>query len=338
MLVDQVGTDAAAWLADEDIFEALGRLHPELRLISASDVELATRSDDCAVDAFYLPEALGGPCVVYRADVNRQRLRFTLLHELGHHLLETVAAELHDSIDQCAGPKGDCQAVEESVCQAFAGRVLIPDDLAASVLDGDQLRPRHVVEMYERSEASWMAVAVRLAEVEPTCSAIILMTERGRVRFVAPSRSAFSTWRTWRAGSAVQPNGPLATAFDRNAHSQAEIYRWGVGYPHAGFCDTLLTDEGLVIAVIGDKRSDGQFALLDEVAPSYVDRERWCAHCNEERTEGWCDLCSDRHCHQCGRCGCAPPPISNPRCNSCGLHEPHRAGATMCVTCEANYP
>lgn len=335
-LVGFLDDDIAGWLATEDVFDTLALAYPKLRLAPAT-TGIATRSDECAVDGFYLPESFGGPCVIYRPDVNDERTRFTLLHELGHHLLETDAAELHDAIDESAGARGDCQAVEEAVCQSFAGQLLVPDELISEVLDGDRLKPRHVVELHDRSAASWMAVAVRLAETVDSCCAVVFLTARGRIRFAAPSRSAFGTWRTWRTGSAVQPNGPLATAFQRNAHSQPEVYRWDLGYPASGFCDTLLVDGRLVVAVISDKRSDGVFQLLDEPELAYLSRERWCEHCDEERTDGWCDTCSDRFCPACRRCGCAPPARSNPRCDRCGLQEPHRPGARMCVSCETDY-
>lgn len=335
-LVGFLDEDVAGWLGDEDVFETLALAYPDLRLAPAA-AGLATRSDDCAVDGFYLPESYGGPCVVYRPDVNVERTRFTLLHELGHHLLETSAAELHDAIDECAGARGDCQAAEEAVCQSFAGQLLVPDDLISAVLDGDHLKPRHVVELRQRCEASWMAVAVRLAETVTPCCAVVFLTAPGRIRFAAPSRSAFGAWSTWRSGSVVQPNGPLSTAFQRNAHSQAEVYRWDLGYPASGFCDTLLVDDRLVVAVISDKRSDGVFELLDQLEPAYLSCERWCEHCSEERTEGWCDTCSDRFCPRCWRCGCAAPPISNPTCERCGMQEPHRPGAEMCRTCELDF-
>jgi hypothetical protein len=169
-----------------------------------------------------------------------------------------------------------------------------------------------------------MAVAVRLAEEVPDCAAIVLMTEPGRVRLAAPSRTAFARWSTWRSGSEVQPAGPLAKAFTRNARCEREVYRWNMGYAVGGFCDSLRVSDGLVVAVISDKRSDGEFEIGPVIEPSYRAREDWCEYCNEERSVGWCDDCRSRRCRACDRCGCSPAPIVHPTCAKC--HTSSRTG------------
>lgn len=336
-LLDALGDVASLQLADHDEFECFETLYPEIRLVEVGESGPAVRNDDCAVDAFYVSSDHGGPSIVFRADVDGRRRRFTLMHELGHHLLDTSAAELHDAIDQCAGRSGDCQAIEEAVCQAFAGRLLVPDARIEEVLQGAPLKPRHVAELYELSGASWMAVSVRLAEASRQRCAVVLMTQKDRIRFAATSPSAFGSWGTWRPGSEVNPRGPLSASFMRNARAEPETYRWGLGYASAGFCDTLRVDDRLTVAVIADKPSDGSFGILEAPEPAYKDREHWCEHCAELRSVGWCGDCRSRRCPECDRCGCAAPPATNLACAVCGTQQPRRKGAAMCFSCEADF-
>ena len=91
--------------------------------------------------------------------------RFTILHELGHHLVVTAAAALLDDIDTvgAASGSGAIQA-EEAVCHRFAGNLLVPDELLSETIGNDRVTPDHVVAIHERGAASWEACAVRVAE------------------------------------------------------------------------------------------------------------------------------------------------------------------------------
>ena len=98
------------------------------------------------------------PWIFYADDVHEDRVRFTILHELGHHLLVTVAAELLDDIDMLGGSADGAIQTEEAVCHRFAGNLLVPDELLAETIGSDRVKPEHVVAIHERGGASWEAV------------------------------------------------------------------------------------------------------------------------------------------------------------------------------------
>lgn len=291
------------------------------------------RIDNCSTDGIYETSMTDTPTILYADDVAPARARFTLLHELGHHLLATQFTGLLDSIDDLAGDRTSPAQVEERVCHEFASRVLVPDQLISAVVSSTGLHPRDLLELYSQCSASWEALAVRLAAASTTKVAIVLMREPGCVGFSAASGHLDSPW--WPRGSQVQPGGPLNRALTLDQRARSEIYRYGLAYSARLFCDSVKVDNGLSVAVLSGTPSDGHFEILEDPAPLWVAREVFCEQCNEERTEGWCDTCRGRHCPECGRCACSKP-AANPVCPGCGLMSPKRVGATYCRTCEAD--
>ena len=287
----------------------------------------------CSTDGFYDCGTGSVPTILFAEDVAPSRARFTLLHELGHHLLVTQLSHLLDDIDQLAGASTDPQHIEEKVCHQFAGRVLIADDLLAAVVQGARLRPTHIAELHDQSSASWEAVAVRAAASCPYKAAVVVLRERGAVGFCAASSRLQAAW--WPRGSMVASGGPLDRALVSDQTARNEIYRAGLGFAEAMYCDSVRIHDGLAVAVLTDKPSDGRFDIPEEPEPSWKEREDFCERCNEERTQGWCDSCRGRFCPQCERCACAPI-ATHPTCGGCGLNAPRRTGATYCLSCEAD--
>lgn len=82
---------------------------------------------DCSVDGYY--ESFidpASPRILYSDDVVAERARFTIIHELGHHIFNTVGAVLLDDLDRMGGSAAEAQRAEESACHQFAGQVLVP--------------------------------------------------------------------------------------------------------------------------------------------------------------------------------------------------------------------
>lgn len=290
----------------------------------------------CNTDGYYDSDIdPAQPWIVYAADVHEARVRFTILHELGHHLLVTVAAQLLDDIDVVgAATRVGASQTEEAVCHRFAGRLLVPDELLAEAIGNDRIVPEHVVAVHERSSASWEAVAVRVAEAMTTPGAVVLMRDAEEVAFCAGSSRLNSAW--WPRGSHIDPNGPLARGLRLRQRAEPEQYRYGLGYARAMFCDTLPVHDGLAVGVLSEKPSDGSLSIIEEPEPAWRERIEFCEwHPGVERDVGWCDRCKGRRCPECGRCGCSHP-VQNPLCPECGLRKPFRSDATMCRDCEVD--
>jgi hypothetical protein len=292
-------------------------------------------SGQCATDGSYDSEIdPSRPWIIYADDVHETRVRFTILHELGHHLLVTTAAALLDDIDAMGGGGDGTIHAEEAVCHRFAGHLLVPDELLGEVIGCARVKPEHVVTVHEKAEASWEAVAVRVSEVMASAGAVVLLRDGESVAFCASSSRLGSAW--WPRDSRLDPNGPLARGLQLGQTAQREHYRFGLGYARAMFCDTLPVHDGLAIGVLSDKPSDGSLSVIAEAEPAWKERTLFCEWCpGVERDRGWCYRCGGPYCPECDRCGCSHP-VKNPLCPECGLQKPFRAGATMCRDCEAD--
>ncbi|MDF1595742.1 MAG: ImmA/IrrE family metallo-endopeptidase [Acidimicrobiia bacterium] len=290
-------------------------------------------NDECSCDGYY--ETLLNPAkpwILYDSRVSAERRSFTLLHELGHHLIASRVPELLDVIDEIAGPRGDPAAVEEVLCHRLAGKLLTPDTLLDEVVGSDAPRPGHLLELKEKGHASWEAAAVRLADRISGPGAVVLLREPGLVSFAATSTGARFGWPR---NSRLRPGGALSRAFSVDARTKEDRYRWGLPYEEELFCDTVKVHDELVVAVMSRHRSTRGLSFLEEVEPVWKRRLELCIACNGERIVGWCDKCKGRFCRDCGRCGCYRPAATNRHCEGCGLIKPFRPGSGLCRDCES---
>lgn len=249
----------AAILADP--VSAIPKLFDPVQLREV-DLGEAIVSDRCSCDGFYDSEiTLGTPWILFRHDVVHERLLFTLLHELGHHVVRHVEPSLLDVVDELAGPSGDVEETEEELCHAFASEILIPAALVQLVVSDGPPRPRDVIRLKESSSASWEAVAVRVARLISGRGAVVLVRASGSVGFSAPSPSLRAPWPR---GSAVRPGGPLAAALRAASTDQTEVFRWNLEGSVTFSCDTEPVDSHLAVAVLYEERPSGE-ALLARI-------------------------------------------------------------------------
>jgi len=330
-LLGHLGDDVRADLATEDPATAIDLYFGPIGFQPLPGARVAR--GQCATDGYYDSEIdPSQPWIIYADDVHETRVRFTILHELGHHLLVTVAATLLDDIDAVGAGGSGAIHTEEAICHRFAGKLLVPDELLVDTIGSDRVKPKHVVAVHEKVAASWEAVAVRVAEVMPTPGAVVLLRDGETVAFCASSPRLNSAW--WPRDSRLDPNGPLARGLNLRQTALPEQYRFGLGYAQAMFCDTLPIDSGLAIGVLSEKPSDGGLSIIEEPEPAWKERIEFCEwHPGVERDVGWCFKCKGRKCPECWRCGCSHP-VKNPRCPACGLLKPFRTGATVCVDCD----
>jgi hypothetical protein len=195
---------------------------------------------------------------------------------------------------------------EEAICHRFAGDLLVPDELVVGTIGSDRTTPSHVIIVHEACEASWEAVAVRVAEFMLTAGAVVLLRDRETVSFCAASSRMGSAWCP--RDSRIDPNGPLARGLRVRQTALAEQYRFGLAYPRAMFCVTVQVHADLAIGVLSDKPSDGSLSIIEEVDPAWKGRAQFCEwHPGVERDVGWCFKCKGMKCPECWRCGCGHP-------------------------------
>lgn len=331
-LVARVGAEALADLATEDIVAA-AELHFDPVLLRELPELPRDIGSECSTDGYYEaqldPER---PWIIYASALSERRTRFTIVHEVGHHLLASDACDLIDDIDRLAGKRGGVQQIEERVCHAFAGRVLVPAATVESVLGAaKQLVPDHIERIHQETQASYEACAIRAVELAPRPTVVVLMRSEGHVGFSVASPSVEGGW--WPRGSPVRTDGPLDRAFSGDRTALRDVYRHGLAYEQQLFCDTMVAGSGsLVIAVMTRTRSDGQWDLLEELEPSWRTSERFCSFDNDELDVGWCDRCRGRRCRTCDRCSCDQPQPMH-LCPGCELPAPINPGNKYCNSC-----
>jgi hypothetical protein len=205
-------------------------------------------SDQCACDGYYErdldPER---PWIFYRGDVAVERVRFTLLHELGHHLIWDVEPSLLDLIDAAAGATGAANELEEQVCHRFAARLLISDTLLHNVVGGAVPTVSHLQALRQLTPASWQAAAIRLAHQLRTPGAIVLIRSPGRVAFVATSPHLYGRWPR---SSPVAPGGALARALQRPTVNAREPFAWNLPDERLLWCTVRMIHDRLAIAMM----------------------------------------------------------------------------------------
>jgi len=271
--------------------------------------------DRCSCDGTYDTDLLPGvPILIFGNDKSPRRARFTLLHELGHHLIRGVEPSLLDLIDDVAGDHGSPEALEERVCHAFAGRLLVSDEALTSVIGAGQVGPDTVVDLWERCGASWEATAIRAAQTMTGHGAVVIIRQRGVISFSASSPGLVS-W--WSRASPVKPGGPLETALEHPARDRAETFRYGLPGAEALWCESRVHHPGFAIAVLHDRPFHTKLNILDP-----EDRE-WdggdCERCGGARVGDWCYECKSIRCVDCGVCGCWRRPPERLCEGPCGL-------------------
>jgi len=232
--------------------------------------------------------------VVARA-LSRARTRFTALHELGHHLIK-----LHEALAlELRGPPRQ-QALEEAVCDSFAGRILIPDELVEKVIPGTGPTASDVVELWRAAgTASRAASAVRAAEKLGAPGHVMVATRDSVVQFTATRGIDYVV-----APGSLQHDGVVRRA-GRIGHAQ--------GDDHVTYRSGTASEEFHVDAVLSD---DYVFAVFTKGPASWVrlhvleeDRsgpeEAVCPDC-DHAFEFWSKhvACKEPVCPACGRCGC----------------------------------
>lgn len=285
--------------------------------------------------------AVDGPCGVAGRYYEPRRLivvdgrsvparqRFTLLHELGHHL-----AYDHDNVADLLEETAVDEA-EEDFCDAFAAAILLPDELVDQHIGDEGPTARQLVELHRASTASREACAVAAAQRLPGAGYVIIAHTDGTVQFAARSRTPYRVARdTPQPGSVLADAGSTGRA--RSDRTTLTYRRGGRTDPYAA---DAVRDDGYVFAVLTRGRPPWEAGLwlpLDET-PDAVQAVCGRAQCGHE----WlaygnpCPRCGEHRCPNCGHCGCGHSNTPEGTCVVCGLLKPeHRLDDDgVCTDC-----
>lgn len=324
-LLEQVDPEFLAELADD----------PAAAVEVLFDVEVVRRpplpqGNGCTVDGTYDPGPQ--PRILVANDVAQARQRFTILHELGHHLIE-LDTRLNDlRID-------DAARRDEDICDEIAARVLLPADVVDQTLPTGVFTAMDVATLHGATRASRQACCVAASRRLRLPGCVILGLPDGTATFTA--HHPVTPWRIARGTYQGQDSllTRAARSITRHARGVTTV-RFASGNTSGDMHgDAFAADDDWVYqVVVADPRSPwakGFSVGLPDTGPAAEDIE--CGRCGEA-SRAWkapCRQCGDRTCPSCGQCSCQVGPT--PRtCESCFLLKPPNQfanGATVCIDC-----
>lgn len=164
---------------------AIGK-HFDLRITPATSFEKRGANGWC--DGASIIKA---GVILYRPTYSR-RENFTLLHELGHHLIAVDSA-----CPAWAADQPEPRRLIEQVCDHIAALLLIPRAAVDAALNGDPVTAATVATLYGTTEASRTACAIAVAQRLP-CQGFVLLTRPGTGTVLHASRAHEVRPYPWR--------------------------------------------------------------------------------------------------------------------------------------------
>ncbi|MEN8656344.1 ImmA/IrrE family metallo-endopeptidase [Streptomyces sp. 21So2-11] len=300
--------DAAERLGTSALYEL--RQWPGLEV---RDVPDAPSGGGCSVSGAYF--AGTRPVLAVARSASLARRDFTALHELGHHLQQTVV-ELMGAL--LAQPDNGT-ALEDAACDAFAAEILLPDTLADQYVAVDGPTADAAVALWRAGNASRMATCVKASERLPAPGHILLLDTDGRLAFAASHGLP-----PLRRGSDQSRVPAIRTALTGRGRTE--------GRARLAYRDGILGDElylqtaemgGYFLAVaVTDLAPWKPFSpSARQSGPQGSDYI--CTHCGEDFTSyaPACPRCESAPCPECDRCGCAPKTAER-QCTACFVLHP----------------
>ena len=288
------------------------------------------RGSGCTVEGTYDPGP--PPRILAASDVAQERTWFTILHELGHHLIE-VDVNLNElSIT-------DADRRDEEICDEIAARLLMPEEIREELLPPRRFTARNVAKLYESTRASRQACCVTAASRLRAPGCVILANADGVATFIAHDQT--TQWRIAR--DTPQGEDSLITKAARwptkhaRGITKVRFASGAISGPMHG--DAFAADDGWVYAVIvEDTHSPWERTPKRVITNPWPDAEEIeCGNCGEvsRSRRAPCRRCGDRYCRRCGRCSC--PLVAAVRlCPGCFLQKASNqftAGSEVCADC-----
>jgi hypothetical protein len=247
--------------------------------------------------------------ILYAPTWSSRRENFTLAHEVGHWLVSQVP-EIFDWLFGQAEPK----RFLETLCDRIAQRLLLSEGVLAAVVGSGPVRARHVVDLYESSQASMPACAIALAARLPGLGAVMLVdrdykTDKLIVRYASVRPDKHHGWPKvypW-PGQELPSAHPLRFLTDGAAVQRRTFWATPWGERADFYMDALAIKERRTIAVLADTDLWGVAKFHPQTRREFDQRpEQEITCCGQVRTpRGYpCQNCHQVRCPSCGKCRC----------------------------------
>jgi Zn-dependent peptidase ImmA (M78 family) len=310
----------------DDALTELGRWQ-DIQVRTVPDSQADRR---CSVAGGYV-HTTTPPTLTVTMSLSTRRQCFTALHELGHHLQKNDI----DLAVAVRAQRADITDFEDAACDAFAARVLLPDDLLPVLVSGRSPTAADIAGLFERSRASRAACCVRIAERVAGHGVITLLDHSGKVLFAVGRGDIFPPAR-----GSDQSRTPLVCQalqeFTNTRHDCTHILYRNGSTSAALYGDAAWCDDYLVTVAVTDRPGWKAFAPprpgTGKVISGY---QEWCELCEEEFSAvDRCDRCRQPRC-PVGHCGCTA--ARERMCQQCFLKKPPSQFATpttdICTEC-----
>jgi hypothetical protein len=287
-LVELLDEEVRADLADHPLTAIEGHLQLDVRPAAG----FARRGHGGWCDGASIRK---GSLILYRPTPGR-RENFTLLHEVGHHLLDD------DALSWIADQR-DPNRLREQVCDLIASMLLVPEPIVDGILAAEAISARSIAALYGATSASRSACAVALAQRLP-CDGFIVLVAKDEDTVFFGTRARDTRPYGW-AGDPLPPAHPLR----RSDPPDRTRTTWP--FPNGDSREYFLSTahhDGFVYAMFADNNLWGIPGLhfLEELEEDRGNDEKIRCPCGYEGTTRWwpCPKCKTPTCPQCKECDC----------------------------------
>lgn len=273
--------------------------------------------EGCSVFGYYRHVSSGQSMILVHPSFTSERDRFTILHELGHHVQRQHGAwaNVRYSLPTEIGRR-----LEERVADAFAAEVLIPANTVSP--DSTWLSARTLAEVYAKVRASRAAVAMRAIEIAPDGeqATVVVADHYGMVTFArASGDEVFAPAR-----GRVQPGlAKMITTALNHGGSATGVLDGGLEAASGWAQQDLQVDVALdnswcyAFAVIRSAQRYGRKPVWDRVDDVECGNEACGEVFAVDQTITICPKCLAAKCPECGQCACEPKGAS--ACDRCWM-------------------
>ncbi|GAA3691882.1 hypothetical protein GCM10022377_00290 [Zhihengliuella alba] len=312
--------------------DPLGAIREDLGLTATAVNHLAgTRAEGGACDGVsFLQDGV----VLYAPTPHSRRENFTLAHEAGHWLVDQTSGIYDWLAEQPDPPK-----LLETVCDRIAQRLLLPEAAAQTIVRDGPIRARHLIELYDATQASRPVCAIALAKHLPGLGAIAIIDRY--TRSVTHASIKPDPHRGWPAvfpwpQQQLTDEHPLLALAPGKSTSRRLPWRtpWGAT---ADFYIDAMGDDKRVLAVLCS-RDLWDAARFHPNAPREFDTRPllsgYCCGSAFERRGYPCPECSGAFCPHCEDCPCARQTKREIQCTACFIqYQPHIMIDGLCASC-----
>lgn len=270
----------------------------------------------CSVAGAYLWQQV--PKIIGVAKASPARMRFTGLHELGHHIQRSNDELLEILLDR----PDQGRTLEEAACDLFAARLLLPQQDIDAILGDSTPTALAVLQLWRGHSASRAAAAVAAVQKLSTDGHILILNGAGAVEFAASrglprigrrsDQSQTEIGRNLLASQRDQLQGKTRFAYQILLQGEQLWYQAvhdGIDYWFVVAATASVPWEPIALPLLTEKAVQGYWwtcEMCGHVWESYAAKHQ---------------PCGTPVCPACDRCNCRTTALKVRMCEECFLEK-----------------